>query len=233
MGTSSLSRTCAALAASLALASAAAVSPAVASAQSVDPTDGGRIASGSAGLRYPSAVQLGSIGGPELTSVGEIDLDRYAGEWFQVAAVPQPFTLQCASDTTATYGVLSPTSVSVDNSCRTAWGAASGINGKAEVVDPSDPASLHVAFDGVPFQGDGSTTNYRVTYLADDYSLAIVGDPARTSGFVLSRTPALSPDAWDLVERTVADRGWWPCAFFTTPQAGGRGDAVPLCSSAS
>lgn len=228
-----MSRTCAALAASLALASVAVVAPATASAQSGDPTDGGRIASGSSGLRYPPAVQLGSIGGPELTSVGEIDLDRYAGEWFQVAAVPQPFTLQCASDTKARYGVLSPTSVSVENSCRTAWGAESGISGKAEVVDPSDPASLHVAFDGVPFQGDDSTANYRVTYLADDYSLAIVGDPARTSGFVLSRTPDLSADAWDLVERTVSDRGWWPCAFITTPQAGGRGDAVPLCPSAS
>lgn len=217
--------TTAALAGALLLASGP-----LATAQSADPTDGGRSVSGSSGLRYPQPVAIGSIGGPELTQVPHVDPARYAGDWFQVAAVPQPFTLQCARDTTAHYEVTAPTTLSVRNAWTTAGGAPSGIEGSAEVVDAATNASLRVTFPGVPFQSPDAPPNYRISYLADDYSLAVVGDPARTSGFVLSRTPSLTAEQWATVRSTVQDRGWWDCAFLTTPQVGGRADTSPLCT---
>ncbi|MBC7307773.1 MAG: MMPL family transporter, partial [Dietzia sp.] len=63
-----------------------------------DLTDGGRLGGGSSQL-LPDGVALGSLGGPELTQVDSVDLERYAGEWFQVAAIPQPYTLRCTNDT--------------------------------------------------------------------------------------------------------------------------------------
>lgn len=193
-----------------------------------DLTDGGRLGGGSSQL-LPEGVALGSLGGPELTQVDSVDPARYAGKWYQVAAIPQPYTLQCTHDTTAEYALTSPTTISVRNSCGSAISADSVIDGEATIRDTATNASLRVNFPGVPFQNPDGPVNYRITYLAEDYSLAVVGDPTRSSGFVLSRTPALTAEQWATVHRVVEQRGWWPCAFLTVPQAGGRGDATPVC----
>lgn len=192
-------------------------------AQSQDLFDGGRIGGGS-----PQLVSTGSsLPGNELSEVGsKVNLNEYAGKWYQVAALPQPYSLQCASDTTAEYGVLDESTISVRNSCGTFFGP-SVIEGTAAV---RSDASLRVNFSGVPFQDPDGPTNYRVTYLDDAYSLAIVGDPNRNSGFVLSRTPALSAERWSEVRSIVENRGWWSCSFLTVPMAEGRKDVVPLCA---
>lgn len=193
-----------------------------------DLTDGGRLGGGSSQL-LPDGVALGSLGGPELSQVENVDLERYQGTWFQVAAIPQPFTLQCTNDTKAEYAVTGPDSISVRNSCGSAISSDSVIEGEATVRDSDTGASLRVNFPMVPFQDENGPVNYRVTYLADDYSLAIVGDPTRSSGFVLSREPALDAEQWSTVRQVIEDRGWWSCAFLTVPMAGGRGDVAPLC----
>ena len=55
----------------------------------------------------------------------------------------------------------------MDNSCRTYLGGRSGIHGTASV---RSDASLRVNFSGIPFQNENGPVNYRVTYLAEDYS---------------------------------------------------------------
>lgn len=186
--------------------------------------DGGRIGGGSSQLiPEGSALPGGTL--PENDT--PVDLERYAGTWYQVAALPQPYSLQCAYNTTAEYQVIDDSTISVRNSCGTLIGPDSVIEGTASV---RSAASLRVNFPRVPFQDPNGAVNYRVTYLADDYSLAIVGDPRRASGFVLSRTPDLSPEQWRQVRDTVESRGWWSCAFLTVPMAGGRGDVAPLCT---
>lgn len=200
---------------------AAALTVPVAHAQ--DAFDGGRQLGGSSQI-----VPRGFSGANQLPETDQkVDLERYAGKWYQVAALPQPYTLQCAHDTTAEYEVLDEQTISVRNSCGTLVGPDSVIEGTATV---RSDASLRVNFGGVPFQDPNGPTNYRVTHLADDYSLAVVGDPDRLSGFVLSRTPNLSPEQWSQVRGIVESRGWWSCAFLTVPMAGGRGDVAPLCT---
>lgn len=206
----------------LAVALLGALSAPVAGAQ--DLFNGGRIGGGSSQL-----VSAGSsLPGNELSEIDQaVDLDRYAGKWYQVAALPQPYTLQCSNDTTAEYEVIDDSTISVKNSCGTLFGSPSVINGFASV---RSDASLRVNFPDIPFQDEAGPTNYRVTYLAEDYSLAIVGDPNRNSGFVLSRTPNLSAAEWSEVRTIVESRGWWSCSFLTVPAAGGRGDVAPLCT---
>lgn len=207
---------------SVVLAAVALLAPATAQAQ--DLTDGGRLAGGSANL-----VPAGSSLGPELSQVDRVDPERYAGTWYQVAAVPQPYTLQCTNDTRAEYGLLDESTLSVRNSCGSALSSESQIEGTATIRDTATNASLRVNFPGVPFQDADGPVNYRITYLADDYSLAIVGDPQRRSGFVLSRTQSLNEGQWQLVRSTVTERGWWDCSFLTVPMAEGRKDVTPLC----
>lgn len=129
-------------------------------------------------------------------------------------------------DTTAEYAVIDDSTISVRNSCGTFLGRNSVIEGTATT---RSAASLRVNFPGVPFQDPNGPTNYRITYLEDDYSLAIVGDPNRLSGFVLSRTPGLSAERWSKVRSVVEERGYKPCTFLTVPMQDGRGDITPLC----
>ncbi|MDO5731013.1 lipocalin family protein [Corynebacterium sphenisci] len=172
---------------------------------------------------------LGALGGGEpLSRVDHVDLAGYAGTWHQLAAVPQPFTLQCARDVTAVYTVQAADRVGVRNTCVDWAGESSGITGRATVQDPATNAALRVSFDGVPFQDPEGEANYIITYLADD--VAIVGGPERTSGFVLARGTALSPGRWAEITEIIADRGWSPCLFLTTPTTGGEERTLPLCA---
>ncbi|CAM2862407.1 lipocalin family protein [Prescottella defluvii] len=166
-----------------------------------------------------------------LAPIPSLDVDRYMGTWHQLAAVPQPFNLNCARDTRATYGVIDASNVSVNNTCTTWSGGTNGIVGNARVNDPVTNAQLHVSFPSVPFQNSPEgPTNYVVTYLADDYSWAFVGDPARVSGFVLSRTPSVSADGWQQIRSVVESRGYNSCLVLTSPTTGGRSDITPLCA---
>lgn len=179
----------------------------------------------------PAAGFLDAVFPPPLTPVAKLDTGRYLGTWHQLAAVPQPFNLNCARDTLATYGAIDAANISVDNTCVTYTGAISGIRGNARVNDPASGAALHVSFPGVPFQdGLDGPSNYLVTYIADDYSWALVGDPARVSGFVLSRTPSVSDSRWREIREVVEARGYNSCLLLTTPTTGGREDVRPLCT---
>ncbi|SDC76284.1 apolipoprotein D and lipocalin family protein [Rhodococcus tukisamuensis] len=166
-----------------------------------------------------------------LAPVAAVDIGRYTGTWLQLAAVPQPFSLDCARDTRATYSLVDARNVRVQNSCETWSGSRNEIVGNARVNDPVTNAQLHVSFPGVRSQDspDGPT-NYVVTYLAEDYSWALVGDPARFSGFVLSRVPAVTAEQWRQIRAVVESRGYNSCLLLTTPTSGGRDDIRPLCT---
>ncbi|GGF92792.1 hypothetical protein GCM10007304_03260 [Rhodococcoides trifolii] len=166
-----------------------------------------------------------------LAPIQKLDVDRYTGDWWQLAAVPQPFNLNCAKDTKANYQLIDPNNVRVQNTCTTWSGGQNLIVGNARVNDPVTTAQLHVSFPGVPTQENpDGPTNYIVTYIADDYSWALVGDPFRTSGFVLSRSPQATPDQWREIRRVVEQRGYNACLVITSPTTAGSPDIRPLCT---
>lgn len=163
-----------------------------------------------------------------LRPVPGLDVDRYLGRWHQLAAIPAPFSLACARDTTAEYGLLPSGDVSVHNTCTTWANTPNSITGSARVLDPVTKAQLQVSFPfGSPDQP--GVPNYVVTAIAPDYSWALVGDPLRVSGFLLSRTPAFTAEQWQIARAAIAGAGYNGCVFLTSPTTGGRGDIAPLC----
>lgn len=176
----------------------------------------------------PAPQALPTSGPAPLPPVTKVDLGRYVGTWREVASIPQLYTLQCARDTTARYGLVDARTVSVVNTCRTWLGDTSSVKGTAKALDASG-ASLRVTFQGVPSFGAASTPNYVISHLASDYSWALVSDPDRRSGFVLSRSGVLTDAQWKAVRTTVESRGYDSCRFRTTPQPGGRTDRTDLC----
>ncbi|MGW4769508.1 lipocalin family protein [Nocardia sp. NPDC004278] len=176
----------------------------------------------------PSSVASASPG-PD--PVPQLDLGRYVGTWHQLAAVPQVFNLSCARDTMAEYRLDERGDVAVHNSCVTWTGELNEIHGTATVNDRQTGAQLHVSFPGVPGQDlRNGPTNYIVTALGPDYSWALVTDPTRTSGFVLSRAVALDPDTWNHVRAAITEVGQSPCLYLTSPTTGGLSDIAPLCT---
>lgn len=160
----------------------------------------------------------------------KVDLTQYAGTWNQIAVIPQIFQAQCVSNTKATYTLKDDGSVGVLNTCTTWIGSTSRAEGFATVENPSNNAELKVRFPfAEDFSGVPDKANYIITYLADDYSLAIVGSPDRKQGWVLSRDANISEDKWLDVKSLVEDRGYDSCKFLISPVDGGRWFPSPLC----
>lgn len=145
--------------------------------------------------------------------VNHVDLQRYAGKWFEIARYPNRFQRACQSDATAVYTLLKNGKVQVVNACRKSNGSTKDVRGTAKAVDASN-ARLKVTFFW-PFYGD-----YWIIALDPDYSWAVVGEPGRKYLWILSRTPQMTEadylKALDEVRRTSYD----PARLIKTPQSG-------------
>jgi apolipoprotein D and lipocalin family protein len=135
--------------------------------------------------------------------VSSVDIERYAGKWYEIARLANSFQEGCVN-TTATYTVKSPGKVHVLNECDKPRESGSSkhksVEGAAHVVKGSDGAKLDVTFLW-PFKG-----NYWILELAPDYSYAAVGSPTRNNLWILSRSPTLKEEIYQsLLKRLQAD----------------------------
>ena len=66
--------------------------------------------------------------------VARVDLERYAGTWYEQARLPMYFQRKCVADTTAHYGLNADGTVSVVNRCRREDGGMQEAEGIARTV---------------------------------------------------------------------------------------------------
>jgi len=155
----------------------------------------------------------------EVQPVQKVDLQRYAGKWYEVARLPNRFQEQCAGNVSAEYALKPDGDISVTNKCSRADGKTDSVTGVAKVVGDSGNARLKVRFAPdwlawVPFVwGD-----YWVLGLAPDYSYAVVGEPERKNLWILSRTPTLPQSAWNEAVDVAASQGFETDRLVKTPQ---------------
>jgi apolipoprotein D and lipocalin family protein len=164
---------------------------------------------------------------PPLRVVGELDLDRYLGRWYEIASFPQRFQAGCVA-TTADYSRREDGRIRVENECRdrTLDGELRHATGVAWVVDKEVPAKLAVQFFW-PFWG-----SYWVIELDPHYRWAVVGHPSREYLWILSRSPAIDRALYlDLLARIRA-QGYDTTRLQWTPQPGGpAGSPLPVGGS--
>ena len=153
---------------------------------------------------------------PPLQAVASVDLQRYAGTWYEIARVPNRFQDQCSRGTTAEYKLREDGRLDVVNRCLDEDGNLDEAKGLAKIVDPDSNAKLKVSFVSFlgwrPFWGD-----YWVIGLDPDYRWAVVGTPDREYGWVLARTPTLDEEALDEVFAILERNGYERSAFETSP----------------
>lgn len=151
---------------------------------------------------------INSTAGPvdkPVTSVSRVDLNRYAGRWYEIARYPNGFQKNCAGEVTATYSVLPENQVKVVNACRKANGQMMSAQALAKPAN-STFSQLKVRFapaflSFIPLVW----ADYWVIDLAPDYSYAVVGTPDRDYLWILSRSPQMSEKTYsDILERVSA-----------------------------
>jgi len=138
-----------------------------------------------------SAIGLAHAQGKRpLRVVPEVDLARYAGQWYEIARFPNRFQKRCAGEVTAQYRWQPTGKISVLNRCRLESGEQIEAEGVTRVAGKGQPNSiLKVRFapaflSFIPkVWGD-----YQIIALSPDYTYALVGDPAREYLWILSRS---------------------------------------------
>ena len=127
----------------------------------------------------------------ELPTQSGVNLQKYAGTWYEQARLPNRFQKDCAGDVRADYSLNSGDTIRVVNQCRTNDGnikTAEGLGRLADGGAAADQAKLEVRFapkwtSWLPMVwGD-----YWIIRLSDDYQYSLVGTPDRKYLWVLSR----------------------------------------------
>jgi apolipoprotein D and lipocalin family protein len=150
--------------------------------------------------------------------VQQVDLNRYLGQWYEIAKIPNRFQRQCVSDTSANYARNADGTIAVVNRCRTRDGQFDEARAMARVIDPRTNARLKVSFFSLlgwrPIWGD-----YWVLALGPDYDYAMVGEPGRHYGWILARTPRLPAATRDRINLQLRALGYQPEQFENSPQS--------------
>jgi apolipoprotein D and lipocalin family protein len=157
-------------------------------------------------LALSVAACAGQPGSGAPSTVGQVDLARYAGTWFEAARFPTSFQdsarVRCEG-VSATYTLRPDGQVGVVNRCRNAaaGGAERIADGIAYSASPGNDR-LRVSFFW-PFYGD-----YWVIGLDPDYRWAVVGAPDRDFLWILSRTPDMAQAEYDAAAAIAAREGF-------------------------
>src|SRR5688500_12795792 len=143
-----------------------------------------------------------------VTSVPELDISRYAGQWYEIARLPTSFQKDCASDVIAHYTLDKPGELGVSNHCRRTDGGIKSARGVAR-PDQDHPGRWKVRFSPdwlsfLPFVW----ADYWVIGLDPGYRWAVVGDPDREHLWILSRTPSMELALFEQLKKRAEAMGY-------------------------
>ena len=130
---------------------------------------------------------------PLATATG-VDIQRYAGHWYEVFRLPNSFQRDDAK-AEANYTLQRDGTVRVVNTETRPDGTQKTAEGTATVVPDGRNSRFRVKFEGlaalIPVSEEG---NYWIVKLEPDYSAALVGTPDRKFLWLLSRTPKINAE---------------------------------------
>lgn len=155
---------------------------------------------------------------PALQAVPELDLQRYAGTWYEQARLPLVWQSRCAGNTMASYTLRDDGLVDVLNSCEDADGQPIEARGVAR-RSGEHPAQLEVRFAPELLAGLSMVWgDYWVLELDPDYRWAVVGSPDRKHLWFLTRDKHFPKDRLDILILRAAERGFDTTRLKYTPQ---------------
>jgi len=135
-----------------------------------------------------------------MPAVAHVDLARYQGRWYVIAAIPS-FVERHAYEAVESYALRA------DGKIQTTFRYRNGSFAAPE-------KTLHAVGTVCPGSGNAVwgmqfiwpiKADYRIAYLGPDYQTVIVGRSKRDYVWIMARSPSLSPPVYeDLVKRVAA-----------------------------
>ncbi len=122
-----------------------------------------------------------------LETVGDLDLQRFMGDWYVIANIP-PFIEQGAHNSVESYRLDPDGTVATTFTYRAdgPGGAVKTIRSRGFVLDRKSNAIWGVQFIW-PIKAD-----YRIVHVAPDYSQTVVAREKRDYLWIMARTPQIS-----------------------------------------
>ncbi|HKJ42124.1 MAG TPA: lipocalin family protein [Sunxiuqinia sp.] len=148
------------------------------------------------------------------TTVPELDLNKYAGTWHEIARFPHSFEKNLVG-VIATYKLRDDGKIDVINA-----GYKNSLDGKykeakgvAKRPNPNEPGKLKVSFF-LFFYAD-----YNVLDLdTANYQYALIGSSTPNYLWILSRTPHMDESTYNRLVQVAKDRGYDTSKLYKVPQ---------------
>lgn len=148
-----------------------------------------------------------------LLTVPQVDLNRYVGDWYEIARTPNRYESHCGGAVKVHYELLPDGRMGVKNACKQRDGKTDTAHGRANIADPVSKSKLRVTFFW-PFFGD-----YWIIDLDKDYRYAVVGEPERKYLWIISRSAQIDPKLYEAILKRIAEHGYDTSKITRTPQS--------------
>jgi apolipoprotein D and lipocalin family protein len=142
-----------------------------------------------------------------LETVDYVDVERYMGNWFELAKYPNSFQKNCEK-AQANYKLKDNGEVEVINTCIKDNKKEKVAKARAWIVDEATNAKLKVQFFAKFFKLPIFAGDYWVIMLGDDYEYAVVSEPKKEFLWILSRTKKLEASKLKYIKDSLKDKGF-------------------------
>jgi apolipoprotein D and lipocalin family protein len=140
---------------------------------------------------------------PPIETVDRMDLKRFMGDWYVIAAIPTPFEK-------GVHNGVESYRLAEDGTVETTFTFNKGsFDGPVKTYEPRafvrDPAT-NTVWDMQfvwPFKAE-----YRVVYLDEGYSQTVIGRTKRDYVWIMARAPSIPPDDYARIVRFLAEQGY-------------------------
>lgn len=141
-------------------------------------------------------------------AVTHVDIQRYAGDWYEIARLPMFFQNKCAKNAKANYQLQADGSVKVINECVKKSGEPMKAVGNA-ILDNGSTSQLLVTFIPTWLQWlPLSRAGYWVLALDANYQYALVGTPNNKYLWLLSRSKTMPNDVYEKYVNIAQSQGY-------------------------
>lgn len=139
----------------------------------------------------------------DLTTVKQLDLERYMGTWYEIARFDHKFERNLEG-VTATYKLRPNGKITVINQGykNSLNGKLKRAKGKAKQPNPDEPGKLKVSFF-LFFYAD-----YNILELDKNYQWVLIGSSTNKYLWILSRTPQLDQQTLNMTLEKARQKGY-------------------------
>lgn len=153
-----------------------------------------------AGLLVAAA---GCQGRPPIHTVAAVDLPRFMGDWYVIAAIPTFIE-------TDAYNAIESYRLDADGSVATTFtfnkggfdGPFKKYSPRGFIRDPQSNAVWGMQFFW-PFKAE-----YRIVYLTEDYSQTVIGRTRRDYAWIMARQPSISEEDYRRMVHFLEGQGY-------------------------